>query len=81
MFMSVNQVLREIPVSRATLYRALAAGDLESLRIGRRIFVSRGNLDEFIARHTCGRRDDGRAALDSQAVPVVANPDGQESRQ
>jgi excisionase family DNA binding protein len=44
--------LRLVPVGRSSLYRAIARGDIRTVRIGRRVLIPRAALAEF-----CGEED------------------------
>lgn len=49
-------VLREVPISRAFLYKLIKAGKGPVLtRIGDRTFVSRDNLEDWLAKHEVAR--------------------------
>jgi predicted DNA-binding transcriptional regulator AlpA len=48
----VSDVLREVPISRAFLYKLIKTGKGPVLtRIGDRVFVSRENLAAWLAQH------------------------------
>lgn len=47
--------------------RLIRLGELGCVRVGKRIFVTREIIDEFIARHT----EPGRAALERVVTPLV----------
>ena len=49
-FMTVDEVASALRVSRATIYRLVAAGTLAGARIGRSVRVSRYAVDEFLRR-------------------------------
>jgi excisionase family DNA binding protein len=48
--LSVEQAARALGIGRGTAYQAVRAGDIPSIRIGRRIVVPRAALERFLAR-------------------------------
>lgn len=53
--LSIDDVLaRFIPVSRPTLTKLIKSGQLESVRIGRRVFFRGDAIEEFV--RSCGKR-------------------------
>lgn len=57
--LTIPEVLQQIPVSRAFLYKMLndAASGLKVRRYGRRVFVTQNSVDRCIALHTVPCRD------------------------
>jgi predicted DNA-binding transcriptional regulator AlpA len=52
----VPEVLRAVPISKAFLYKLIKAGKGPVLtRIGDRTFVSRNNLEAWLAKHEVAR--------------------------
>lgn len=49
--LTVPEFCRTTQLSRARFYELLAAGKIESLKIGRSRRIERSALDRFIARH------------------------------
>jgi excisionase family DNA binding protein len=49
-FLSVNDVLALLSVSRTQLYRILAEGDLRPVKRGRSTLIHRHDIDRYIAR-------------------------------
>lgn len=45
---TINAAARVLSVSRATLYRALARGELRAVRIGCATRISRAELERFV---------------------------------
>lgn len=45
---SIQEVLEAVPVSRATLMRALAAGQIRSVKLGRRTLIPRDELERLL---------------------------------
>ena len=59
----VPDVLREVPISKAFLYKLIKAGKGPVLtRIGDRVFVSRGNLENWLAQREVGPGAEAHAA-------------------
>ena len=46
--LSIPEASEQLGVSRMTIYRLLQAGQLERLKIGRRAFIRRTELDRFL---------------------------------
>jgi excisionase family DNA binding protein len=55
MLLSVPEAAYQLNISRATLYRLLARGDLVSVRIGARVFVPQQELDSYVDRRRQAR--------------------------
>ncbi|WP_207795566.1 helix-turn-helix domain-containing protein [Cryobacterium zongtaii] len=55
--LSQDEVAHRLSISRTTVWRLLKDGELESVRIGARTFVSKSSLDQFLIRHTSGRSE------------------------
>jgi predicted DNA-binding transcriptional regulator AlpA len=39
-------------LSRSKLYEHIAVGDIQTVKIGRRTFIARAELEAFVARHS-----------------------------
>jgi excisionase family DNA binding protein len=52
---TVSETLVALRISKPTLYRLLAAGELVAVKIGRRTFIEREELARFVARHRTSR--------------------------
>lgn len=48
--LDVNEALKKVPVSRATLYRVIKRGQLRHIRIQSRILIRQGWLGQLIKR-------------------------------
>ncbi|MEN2742500.1 helix-turn-helix domain-containing protein [Microbacterium sp. X-17] len=55
LLISQDEAAHRLGVSRTTIWRLIAAGDLQPVRIGSRTLVSNLSIDEYIARQI----DDG----------------------
>lgn len=53
--MSQDEVSHLLAISRTTIWRLLKEGELESVGIGSRTFISKVSIDQFLARHSSGR--------------------------
>ena len=47
-YLTVNEVIKFLKISRLSLYRHIAAGRLIAYRVGRLIRITRGDLEEFV---------------------------------
>jgi len=52
--LSVDEAAHVLGISRVSLYRLLAAGDLPRVKVGNRTMVTPGSLREYIRRQTNG---------------------------
>ena len=57
--LSQEEVAHRLSSSRTTIWRLIKAGELEAVRIGSRTFVSTTSINEFLARHTSARPEQG----------------------
>lgn len=48
--LTIEQVREAVPMARSTVYELIRKGELSVLKIGRRTYVTPGELDRFIAR-------------------------------
>ena len=55
---SVEESLVMVPISRSSLYRALARGDIRSVKIGKRVLIPRRALEELAAAGEGRRTND-----------------------
>lgn len=46
---AIKQALEVLPVSRATLYGLIGSGDIKTITIGRRRFITRAELERFVS--------------------------------
>jgi excisionase family DNA binding protein len=53
--LTIRTAVEQYALSRASLYRIMASGDLESLKVGRRHLIRRDDIEAFLA----GRRSRG----------------------
>lgn len=53
--LDVNEALKQVPVSRATLYRVINRGQLRHIRIQSRILIRQDWLDEYLESCTVGK--------------------------
>lgn len=58
--LSVTEAARLLGVDRATLYRSLAAGDLESFRVGRRILIPSRAVEDLLGERIPEITEDSR---------------------
>jgi len=49
-YLTVNEAMSILKVSRLSIYRYIAAGSLVSYRIGRLVRITRGDLEDFVNR-------------------------------
>lgn len=49
---SIPETLRRLPISRAHFFRLVAEGEISTVKIGARTFVSDDEITDFIHRHT-----------------------------
>jgi excisionase family DNA binding protein len=49
---TVNESCERLRISRDTLYQLIRTGELPTVKIGKRRFVTATALDEFIENHT-----------------------------
>ena len=61
---SVDETARQLKISRASAYRAVAAGEIPSLRIGRRILVLAEPLEQMLNGSTSRHPANGVTAPD-----------------
>ena len=59
---TVEEVAASLRVTRATMYRIAAAGDIETVRVGGQIRITGAAVTEYIARNT--RRAGGSQAAE-----------------
>jgi excisionase family DNA binding protein len=52
LLLSVQTASEHLGISRATLYDLVRSGEIEHLRIGRRVLISRDALTRFIQTHS-----------------------------
>jgi excisionase family DNA binding protein len=52
---TIAETLTRLPVSRPTIYKLIRAGELETVKIGRRRFVSDDAIANFIQANTSRR--------------------------
>jgi excisionase family DNA binding protein len=57
LYYSIDEVLAVLPVSRTRLYKAVATGDLVSVKLGRRRLISPDALQDFVDR--CAQKGGG----------------------
>jgi len=57
LLLSVNDVVRDLRVSRSFVYGLIRAGDLTPFRVGKRFRFRRDDLEAYLDRH----REPGRA--------------------
>ena len=50
--LSQEEVAYRLSISRTSLWRLIKQGELESVSIGSRTFVTSSSIDDFINRHT-----------------------------
>ena len=48
MYVNAGDVLKRLPISKATLYRWLRNGIIPSIRIGGRVFIEKEALDRLL---------------------------------
>lgn len=48
--LSIADTLDELPIGRTKLYELIGRGELETVHIGRRVFIVGESLDEFVER-------------------------------
>ncbi len=53
---TVNEALQALGISRNTLYRAIAAGELKTRKIGSRTIILVVDLDDWVSRLPLGNR-------------------------
>lgn len=46
----IKEALEVLPVSRATLYQLMKAGEIRRIKIGRRTFIKHEELERFVAQ-------------------------------
>lgn len=66
----------KVPVGRTKLYKLIAEGELERIKIGTRTFLTASSLDNYIERTIRAQRSqralaDGDAAKSGGEVPYV----------
>ncbi len=71
-FMSIKDVMGELKVCRATLYKHLKSGGLISYRVGRLVRITRGDLEEFVKQNRSNLL--GRAISQMSAPMTFALP-------
>jgi excisionase family DNA binding protein len=49
---SIPEAARETTISRETLYRKLATGELEGVKVGRSVRLYRDSLERWLTDHT-----------------------------
>ena len=49
---TIEEAARLLSLSRSTLYELMAAGELETIKVGRARRVTEDQLQDFIRRHT-----------------------------
>lgn len=59
LFCSASDVARLLHISRATVYRMAALGELPSVRLGKRVIFSREHLQTRLNKTLGGERDHG----------------------
>ena len=58
--LSQDEVAHRLSISRTTLWRLIKSGELEAIQIGSRSFVSTTSINDFLARHSSTRPEQGR---------------------
>jgi excisionase family DNA binding protein len=53
--LSIKDVMANLHISRATLYKHIKRGDLVAYRVGRLVRITPGDLGEFVRRGRCAR--------------------------
>ena len=51
--MNIEEAALRLGVSRAGIYRLAARGEINLIRLGRRVLVDPADLDAMIGRHKC----------------------------
>jgi len=75
--LTVEEAAKAIGLSRGSAYAAVRRGELPTIRIGRRILVSRDGLERLLASAGKGQSDEDAAAGGLQfVVKEAGNPGG-----